>query len=65
MKREEGFYREGAEGAKFGGRDMKGYEGIWGIWGFGDLGFVERWEENHGWTGWTRMGCGRRWIDDW
>jgi|694.fasta_scaffold140408_3 hypothetical protein len=31
MKREEGFYREGAEGAKFGGRDVKGYGGL-GIW---------------------------------
>jgi hypothetical protein len=34
MKREEGFYREGAEGAKLGGRDMKGYGGF----GIGDLG---------------------------
>ena len=65
MKREEGFYREGAKGAKFGGRDVKGYGGLgiwdWVIWDWGTGG--KRTMDGRGGRGWDAEDGGLT-IDD-
>ena len=60
MKREEGFYREGAEGAKFGGRDVKGYGGL-GIWDWGTGG--KRTMDGRGGRGWDAEDGGLMIVD--